>query len=60
MNIQDFEPIPLNQGPPIPEGLSKYLPFNGKWPWYKSSGGDQGINITLTITDQNGNIVSGS
>ena len=36
IKLQDWEPLPPNQGPPLPRFLDAYLPWKGYWPWYKN------------------------
>ena len=50
INLKCLEPMPPEEGPPLPEGLSSYLPFKGYWPWYKPMKTLVSIKVTTGIT----------
>jgi hypothetical protein len=35
--IIDWLPVGIKEGPPLPKILEDYLPWKGRWPWYKES-----------------------
>ena len=52
LNLKPFSPM---QGPPLPQFVGKYLPFNGYWPWYKAGPGPTPTTgvVIIVVTPSN-------
>jgi hypothetical protein len=56
--LDEWKPEPINEGPPFPIWIDKYLPNKGLWPWYHPGGSEAGI-LSGNVKDGSGNALSG-
>jgi hypothetical protein len=55
--ISQLEPMQPTQGPPLPKVLAPFLPFQGYWPWYKTS---TAATLSGKVKSSTGEVISGA